>query len=378
VARVKQAASQASGGLLMVTANQATFPGFPFPNTTQIPNGVIDSLMPHLSGGELKVLLYICRRTFGFQKDSDHISLSQISKGIITRTGKVLDSGTGLCKRQVINALKALEKKNIISITRTVDETGLSAVNTYRLNMAATGCAAETPVHHGGVNQNAPPVVNSPSPGVVHSSAPTKQREQKKEEQNKDIDDDAVGRDLENFGMTKSFVTSLISRYPTAYIAEKLAMTHGLLAERSALVAKNPVGWLRRAIEENYQPPRTTRRPPPAPDRKRPHSTETPKEQQRQQTVATPPVELPQPDKQTEEIWQQTIEQLKHDLPLGETQSRLTGTVLIEVTATKAVIFVPNHSALAWLERRLYRQIQKALTGVVGRDVDLQFVTSPS
>jgi hypothetical protein len=47
--------------------------------------------MSHLSGGELKVLLYICRRTFGFRKDSDSISLTQISKGITTKAGRVLD-----------------------------------------------------------------------------------------------------------------------------------------------------------------------------------------------------------------------------------------------------------------------------------------------
>ena len=41
----------------MATANQDTFPGFQFPNTTQIPKEVFDTLMPHLSGGELKVLL---------------------------------------------------------------------------------------------------------------------------------------------------------------------------------------------------------------------------------------------------------------------------------------------------------------------------------
>src|SRR5918992_5933536 len=133
----------------MATASQPTFPGFQFPNTTQIPNEVFDTLMPSLSGGELKVLLYICRRTFGFRKDSDRISLSQISRGITTKTGRVLDHGTGLCKRHVINALKALEKKNIIITTRTVDETGLNAVNTYSLNMAAAAPEPAQPVHHG-------------------------------------------------------------------------------------------------------------------------------------------------------------------------------------------------------------------------------------
>jgi phage replication O-like protein O len=360
----------------MTTANQATFPGFPFPNTTQIPNDVFDTLMPSLSGGELKVLLYICRRTFGFQKEHDRISLAQISKGITTKTGRALDHGTGLCKRHVINALKALEKKNIIIITRTVDETGLNAVNTYSLNIHPAPQKDMSHCPQTVVQPSSRGVVNSGSPGVVNCSAPTKQREQKKEEQNKDNDDDAVARDLENFGMTKSVVTTLIARYPAAYITEKLAMTHNLLAEGSALVAKNPVGWLRRAIEENYQPPRATKRPPPASGRKRPQSTEPPKEQQPQQTIVAPTVKLPQPDKQTEGIWQQTMEQLKHTLPSGETADRLTGTMLIEITEAKAVIFVPNRTAAAWLERRLYSQIAKAIKAIIGKDVDLQFIAA--
>ena len=119
----------------MATAHQAMFPGFQFPNTTQIPNEVFDTLMPHLSGGELKVLLYICRRTFGFRKDSDSISLTQISKGITTKAGKVLDQGTGLSRRQVQRALRVLESHKVILVERKVDETGLHEINTYRLNV---------------------------------------------------------------------------------------------------------------------------------------------------------------------------------------------------------------------------------------------------
>ncbi len=356
----------------MATLNQATtFPGFSFPNTTQIPNDVFDSLMPQLSGGELKVLLYICRRTFGFRKDNDRISLSQISKGIITKTGKVLDHGTGLCKRHVINALKSLEKKNIITVTRIVDETGLYEVNTYSLNIIAAGRPEESPDHQRVVNSGSPGVVNSGSPGVVNSSAPTKQREQKK-----DSDDDAVTQALENFGMTKSAVTTLIARYPASYITGKLRMTQGLLAEGSGLVAKNPVGWLRRAIEEDYKPPRNKVLLTPTSGIKSQKSTRISHEQQREQNIITPPVELPQPDRQTETIWEQTIECLKNDLPAGETADRLTGTMLIEVTQTKAVIFVPNRAVGAWLERRLYGQIAKALKAVIGKDVDLQFIAA--
>jgi hypothetical protein len=82
-------------------------------------------------------------------------------------------------------------------------------------------------------------------------------------------------------------------------------------------------------------------------------------------------------DRENEETWEKTVEQLKSDLPVGETAAQLTGTTLIEVTDTSALIFVPNRFTIPWLERRLYGQIQKAMKSVLRRDVDLQFVTSP-
>jgi phage replication O-like protein O len=164
----------------MATENQATFPGFQFPNTTQIPNEVFDTLMSHLSGGELKVLLYICRRTFGFHKDSDSISLTQISKGITTKAGRVLDQGTGLSKRQVQRALRVLESRKVILIERKVDETGLHEINTYRLNVWSDDKMSppvETPVSVG--------VETLMSSEVVTSVSTTKQREQKKKNKRK-------------------------------------------------------------------------------------------------------------------------------------------------------------------------------------------------
>jgi hypothetical protein len=81
--------------------------------------------------------------------------------------------------------------------------------------------------------------------------------------------------------------------------------------------------------------------------------------------------------RENQKTWDKALEQVKNDLPLGETEARLAGTTLVEVTDTKALIFVPNRFAVPWLERRLYGQIQKAMKSVLERDVDLQFVTSP-
>jgi hypothetical protein len=80
-------------------------------------------------------------------------------------------------------------------------------------------------------------------------------------------------------------------------------------------------------------------------------------------------------DRENQNIWESTIEQVKKDLPFGETADRLAGTALVDVTETKALIFVPTRTTVTVLERRLYSQIQTAIKGVTGRVVDLQFVT---
>jgi hypothetical protein len=80
--------------------------------------------------------------------------------------------------------------------------------------------------------------------------------------------------------------------------------------------------------------------------------------------------------RENQETWEKTLEQVKRDLPLGESETRLNGTTLLQVTDTKATIFVPNRFAIPWLERRLYGQIAKAIKGVVGKEVDLQFIAA--
>jgi hypothetical protein len=78
--------------------------------------------------------------------------------------------------------------------------------------------------------------------------------------------------------------------------------------------------------------------------------------------------------RENQETWEKAVEQVKQDLPFGETAERLAGTALVEVTDTTAIISVPTRIAVAWFERRLYGQIAKAMKVVVGKDVDLQFV----
>lgn len=74
---------------------------------------VMDAYWHELSGSEQKVLDFILRRTWGFVKSSDRISLSQFHKG-----GGKIGKGTGLSQRQIITAVKKLQYKGYISVTK--------------------------------------------------------------------------------------------------------------------------------------------------------------------------------------------------------------------------------------------------------------------
>src|SRR5215212_9992123 len=97
---------------------RAVFRGYAGPNYTPVPDELFDEQLPDLSGAELKVLLYVIRRTFGFKRESDNISLSQMLNGLRTRDGRVLDRGVGLSKKTLLQAIKSLEKQNIVLTQR--------------------------------------------------------------------------------------------------------------------------------------------------------------------------------------------------------------------------------------------------------------------
>ena len=140
------------------------------PNFTQIPNLVLDFYMSELSGSELKVLLYICRRTYGFQKQSDKVSISQIMNGIKNHDGEQLDLGTGLSNRAVITAVKKLIENELI-----VAEKGQNKTTKYNMNI---GCEKSSLVKkvHSTSEKSSPQLVKK-----VHTQKKEKESIQKKE-----------------------------------------------------------------------------------------------------------------------------------------------------------------------------------------------------
>lgn len=118
-------------------------------NTTQVPNVIIDDWMTTLSGAELKVVMYVTRRTFGFRKLADQISVRQIVSGIRKRDGTRLDSGTGLSRAQVIRVLRSLVDKGIVIREDRTAANGASQAAIWRLNLTYRAPAPRKTRHKG-------------------------------------------------------------------------------------------------------------------------------------------------------------------------------------------------------------------------------------
>lgn len=74
---------------------------------------ILEEYWPELSGTEQKVLDFILRRTLGFQKTSDKISLSQFSVGAGTK-----NKGAGVSRSQAKRSLESLEKMGFIRLEK--------------------------------------------------------------------------------------------------------------------------------------------------------------------------------------------------------------------------------------------------------------------
>ena len=72
------------------------------PNAFQIPNSVIDELLAKLTCAELKCYLFVVRKTKGWNKESDSISVSQFMEV------------TGLSKKSVITACESLVQMGLL------------------------------------------------------------------------------------------------------------------------------------------------------------------------------------------------------------------------------------------------------------------------
>jgi hypothetical protein len=85
--------------------------------------------------------------------------------------------------------------------------------------------------------------------GLGQSIAPTTPQQA-----DEDVDNDVVVS-LRNFGISKKIAERLAKEHEHDYILEKLELVQWFRDTKSPLVAKNPAGFARRAIEEDYPAP---------------------------------------------------------------------------------------------------------------------------
>lgn len=266
-----------------------TFGGFTSPNTTSVPDEFFDQLAPRLREAELRVCLYIIRRTFGWKKGSDDISLRQMVEGIRTKDGRQLDLGTGMSKPAVTKAVASLVERRVLVTNRNRSLEKGDEATTYALNInpaASPGVPVLTkltgggkPSEHGGVNfvnpqqtviqetviqQQGTPVpsasLSQPDPrprgsDVVVSLVDTEQETSapagdRTPEETKQLEEALIKR-----GVGASTAKVLVRDIRPQLIREKLALFDWAKQHRPQLITRSDGGWLRMAITTNYPLP---------------------------------------------------------------------------------------------------------------------------
>jgi hypothetical protein len=270
---------------------QRPFGGFQAPFYTMVPNELLDNIMVDLTGAELRVVLYVCRRTFGFGKTEDGIALMQLMHGLVSKDGRRLDRGCGIkSKTTLLQTLRSLVEQRILVAVKRVNEVhGGSETTVYRLNLmkskSEVGGGTKTvpppgPVFDPGggpeivppggpeiVPPGGPEIVPPGGPEIVPPGgpkiAPTKERKKKSMERKHHPaavsagaaagvagDDDDVSRTaLTGDGVLNGLVERMLAlglspRLAWQYVAEHPAERIGQALDRLPhRKAQNPVGY---------------------------------------------------------------------------------------------------------------------------------------
>ena len=94
---------------------------------TAIANEIMEALIKYpIPGTQMQCLLLILRKTYGYNKKTDAISLSQF------------EDFTKLDRRHIHRAIGELQKKNIIKVQKRSAKDGTKITSTYRLNKIYT------------------------------------------------------------------------------------------------------------------------------------------------------------------------------------------------------------------------------------------------
>jgi hypothetical protein len=360
------------------------FNGFQSPNYTIVPDELFDELLTELTGAELKALLYIIRRTFGFKKDADSISLAQMMNGITTHDGHTFDRGAGLSKPTLLQALRSLQAKNIITTERRRSAQRGDEPTVYQLKFAGEPRGKES----------IPPVVKKFDQGGGQKSLPgpwsknlTTQKTVDQETEKQDV---VVGA-LRDRGISAP-VAAQLAQHPADYVLAKCEQVDWLIETKSRAVGKNAAGYLRRAIEEDYAPPPHFRsraeREAEAAERAQEQAEEAVRlrdleaEEARARALDLadivrryPPQPIPGTMHTTTAAWEATLSQLQQTLSGPNFEMFVKPTLLLRCDGAEALIGARTAFDVEQLSTRLDRYITPALSAMVGQPLHCTYVS---
>ncbi len=402
-------------------ATRREFTGFRSPNFTMVPDEVFDELLTELSGAELKVLLYIIRRTSGFKRDSDNISQSQMLHGIRTSDGRVLDHGAGVTKKTLLAALDGLEARNIIIRCRRQSMAKGNEATNYRLNVLwvarqGDGCEQVSPqivangelelegsstarfgdrVRQGGAAEARLPMVQQlpqglgekSTPGVGATITPYKRQagqtvsqdtEQQHSQANlvSQVREDVVVA-LTQLGVSRKVARDLAALYSLEMIQAQIDM----LAYRKA---EDPAAVLVKAIREEWAPPGGYE----TPQQREEHAEQDIEEQaecasiveesrRHRQSWSQRMIDQHKIDRTTLDLWGRAQGQLPLFIGAHAYQQHFAHSLLQPPGRAHATVLVPNAFQKAQLRPEYHEALEQVLHCALGRKVRVEVRYAP-
>lgn len=153
------------------------------------PNSIIDELLPELSHSELKCYLCVLRKTKGWNKEEDAISVSQFMKV------------TGLSNKAVISACESLVEREILERKSGDRNTGIYSIKTYK---TATSEKSSLVKHFPATSEKSSPVTSEKSSHTINNIKNNIQNTNKKNTKKSDLDL------LADFGITGQLADDFI------------------------------------------------------------------------------------------------------------------------------------------------------------------------
>lgn len=237
----------------------------------------------------------------------------------------------------------------------------------------------------GSMEENTRPEGKGTSSNNIEENIEGNREEYSKESNNSDDKTEppqAVVVALTDLGIGKRTARQLAHRYRRERVLEKIDFL-AFLQESDPGKVKNPRGWLRTAIEENYGPPDGYKS-------KEERAVEAAERERQQREIdqalagqGARPARFGgwqqwviEKYSVAEDLWEvagQLLESLKLQMPAATFDAWVSNTMIIELGEAQARIAVSSQRAYEWLEHRLKSKFEQALAGVIDRPVEVVF-----